>query len=178
VTVVIFAVAAALLSIERICYIWAWRYPDSFRNFCALPAVSSLGPPVAALQTLFYGFKGIQLIVFFGWCLFFGQGSILPLAGNVFSCALGGVLIGTGQFLNASVFWRLGETGVFYGNRYGYEVPWCSEFPFSLLKHPQYAGTLLSIWGFFLLMRFPHPDWLVLPALETVYYVAGAYLEQ
>jgi hypothetical protein len=37
---------------------------------------------------------------------------------------------------------------------------------------------VLSIWGFFLLMRFPHGDWYVIPALESVYYLAGAYLER
>ena len=36
----------------------------------------------------------------------------------------------------------------------------------------------MSIWGFFLIMRFPHGDWFVLPALETVYYALGAYYEQ
>ncbi len=56
--------------------------------------------------------------------------------------------------------------------------PGAEKFPFSLLKHPQYAGALLSIWGFFLAMRFPHPDWYLLPSLETLYYALGAYLEQ
>ena len=43
---------------------------------------------------------------------------------------------------------------------------------------PQYVGTVLSIWGFFLVMRFPHDDWLVLPVLETIYYTLGARLER
>jgi hypothetical protein len=30
----------------------------------------------------------------------------------------------------------------------------------------------------FLIMRFPHADWYLLPAIETVYYVLGAYCEQ
>ena len=68
--------------------------------------------------------------------------------------------------------------GAFYGERFGYEVPWCRKFPFSWFKHPQYTGALLSIWGFFLVMRFPHDDWYMLPALETVYYVLGAYFER
>jgi methylene-fatty-acyl-phospholipid synthase len=76
------------------------------------------------------------------------------------------------------VFRRLGEVGVFYGNRFGYDVPWSEQFPFSVLKHPQYVGATLSIWGFFLMMRFPHNDWLMLPSLETVYYILGSYFEQ
>ena len=57
------------------------------------------------------------------------------------------------------------------------EVAWVRGLPFSLLKHPHYVGTLLSIWGFFVLMRFPHGDWIVLPLLETAYYAIGAYYE-
>ena len=67
---------------------------------------------------------------------------------------------------------------MYYGVRFGHEVPWCRDFPFSLLKHPQYVGAVMSIWGFFLVMRFPHGDWFVLPALEAVYYALGAYCEQ
>jgi hypothetical protein len=36
---------------------------------------------------------------------------------------------------------------------------------------------VLTIWGFFLGVRFPHDDWFVLPLLETLYYVIGASLE-
>jgi methylene-fatty-acyl-phospholipid synthase len=177
-TLGLFAAAAALLSVERICYVWAWRYPESFRRFCGYPGISICGSPVAVLQKLFYSFKGIQLLVFFGWCFVYGHGSLLPPGGNAFAFTLGGILIVTGQLLNVSVFYRLGEVGVFYGNRFGYDVSWCSEFPFSILRHPQYVGAVLSIWGFFLAMRFPHSDWSILPSLETVYYIVGAYLEQ
>jgi phosphatidyl-N-methylethanolamine N-methyltransferase len=177
-TLLVFAAAAFLLSIERLCYIWAWRDPESFRRFSANPVMSVFGSPVAVLQVLFYCFKGIQLSVFFGWSLFFGKGCLAPLGGNMLSIVLGGILIATGQFLNVTVFHRLGEVGVFYGNRFGHEIPWCSEFPFSVLKHPQYVGTLMSIWGFFLVMRFPHADWSALPSLETAYYILGAYFEQ
>jgi hypothetical protein len=31
--------------------------------------------------------------------------------------------------------------------------------------------------GFFIAMRFPYHDWYLLPALETVYYGIGAWLE-
>ena len=88
------------------------------------------------------------------------------------------LLILGGQILNLRVFYQLGTVGVFYGCKFGYHVPWCHEFPFSLFSHPQYVGTLLSIWGFFLLVRFPHEDWYLLPILETVYYACSAYLEQ
>ena len=130
------------------------------------------------LRFLFYGFKILQFTVFIGWCYFHGNGSLTPFSGDLWSLAPGVVLIVGGQTLNLSVFYRLGKVGVFYGDKFGYHVPWCHRFPFSLFKHPQYAGTLLSIWGFFLVMRFPHDDWYLLPLLETGYYTLGAYLER
>lgn len=174
-----FVVAAVLLSLERVCYVWAWRAPESFRAFCARPGVMALGDPVSVLQKLFFGFKGIQLAVFFGWCYLHGYG-LLPsvMSRDFVVLAVGTAAIIAGQLLNFSVFYRLGKVGVFYGNKFGYRVPWCREFPFSFLAHPQYVGALFSIWGFFLAMGFPHDDWYLLPALQTIYYLAGAYFEQ
>ena len=171
-------VVAVLLSLERLCYVWIWRHPEAFRTLCDHPAVACIGTPVDVVQKLCYGFKVIQGAVFVGWAYVYGHGSLWPLSGGPWSLGLGGVLLVVGQLLNVSVFYRLGTVGVFYGNRLGYEMPWCRAFPFSWLKHPQYVGTVLSIWGFFLVMRFPHDDWYMLPAIETAYYVLGAYFEQ
>ena len=171
-------VAAALLSIERICYVWVWRHPESFRTLSARILANGLGGPVAALRRIFYGFKAIQLLVFVGWCYVYSGGSLWPASGSLLPLAAGLLLIVTGQVFNIGVFFRLGNNGVFYGNRFGCTIPWVKEFPFSLLKHPQYVGAVLSIWGFFIAMRFPRPDWYLLPSLETVFYFLGAYFEQ
>ena len=171
-------IAAVLLSIERLTYLWIWHFPAHFQTFCNRPPVAVFGEPVEVLQKLFYFFKLLQLAVFLGWCIIFSEGGLpLPTGGPV-SIMAGGLLIISGQFLNFSVFFRLGTPGVFYGNKFGYEIPWCSGFPFSVFRHPQYAGALISIWGFFLIMRFPHDDWMLLPILETCLYVVGAYYER
>ena len=169
---------AVLLRLERLCYVWIWRTPKAFRALCERPAVAYVGEPVDVVQKLFYGFKVIQIAVFVSWCYVYGQGALWPLSGSAWALGLGGALVVVGQILNVSVLYRLGKVGVFYGNKLGYETPWCRAFPFSLLKHPQYVGTVLSIWGFFLIMRFPHDDWYLLPTVETVYYALGAYFEQ
>ena len=171
----LFVVAAVLLSLERIAYVLVWRFPGTFRKFCAR---GQFGEPIDVLQKLFYGFKGLQLAVFFSWCYVYGGGELWPPQSGALALSIGAILIGIGQFLNFSVFAQLGKVGVFYGNKMGYKVPWCQDFPFSVLEHPQYVGTLLSIWGFFLVMRFPHADWYLLPALETLYYALGAHFEQ
>jgi len=173
--VLAFIVAAALLSLERLTYVWVWRRPLEFRDLTERFAFWAT--PIDALHALFWIFKAIQAAVFVAWCAASGS-SADGFHGGVSTLAVGAFLLLVGQVLNFGVFYRLGRTGVFYGNRLGHEIPWCQAFPFSVLKHPQYVGTVLSIWGFFLVMRFPYDDWFVLPALETVYYAAGAYWEQ
>lgn len=171
-------VAALLLGVERVAYIWISRRPHAFREVCEESFLRRAGGPVDVLTVAFYVFKAIQLAVFLGWCALFGQDTwFLPTAGG-FALAGGAALIVAGQALNFSVFRRLGRIGVFYGNRLGHEIPWQRGFPFSMLRHPQYVGVLMSVWGFFLVMRFPNPDWIALPLLQSLYYAAGAGLER
>ena len=164
------------LSAYVVCYAWVVRAPWSFRRWCARSVTLRTRSPVVVLRRLFYGFKLLQLSVFAIWCLVNGDGR-MALAPSDVAVVVGLALIIAGQFLNAMVFYRLGATGVFYGDRLGHALPWCRDFPFSLMTHPQYVGVVLSIWGLFLALRFPYDDWFLVPALETVYYVLGARLE-
>jgi len=168
--------AAVALSAERACYIWIARAPRAFGRFCAWRAVAWIGEPVAVVRALFCGFKLLQIATFAWWCRAHGEGSLAPAA-DTLVLAAGGAAIVAGQILNLAVFYRLGSVAVFYGDRFGHEVPWCRAFPFSVLSHPQYVGAVMTIWGLFAVMRFPHPDWIVLPTLETIYYALGGWLE-
>ncbi len=170
--------AAVLLSVERIAYVLIWRDPSTFKRWSKHPSVASLGGPVELLTWLFVAFKVLQIAVFAGWHLVLGDGTIWPYSRDPAVVAIGLAFIAAGQALNVSVFRRLGKVGVFYGNRLGYTVSWCQRFPFTWFEHPQYVGTVIAIWGFFIAMRFPAPDWMLIPLLETVYYTAGARLEQ
>ena len=171
------ASAAVLLSLERICYVVIARRPERFRRLCRRPALARLGEPVAVVRKLLYGFKALQGGVFAAWCLLYSGGRVGPAEPDPIVFGVGAAAVVAGQILNWSVFYRLGNVGVFYGDRLGYQVPWCYGFPFSVFLHPQYVGVVLTIWGFFFSMRFPHDDWFVLPVLETVYYAVGAQLE-
>ena len=166
--------AAALLSVERLTYVFAWRRPGDFRALCGRLGIGA--DPVRALERLFYGFKLVQLGVFAGWIVGFAEG--WPDFPEPLALIGGGLLVALGQALNLGAFWRLGRVGIFYGVRFGHDVPWCTRFPFSLIQHPQYVGTVLSIWGCFLFWRFPHPDWALIPLLETAYYLLGSALEK
>ncbi len=172
------AIAGALLALERLTYALIWYSPTSFRRTCRHWPLSRFATPVDAMQALFYLFKAIQLGVFLAWCVVFSdQFPPLPTAGPA-AISTGLALVVAGLILNGSVFWRLGKTGVFYGNKLGHDVPWIKGFPFSVVPHPQYVGTAVSVWGFFLVMRFPNPDWIALPLLQTAYYIIGARVER
>jgi methylene-fatty-acyl-phospholipid synthase len=173
----LFLGAAAALAVERVVYVWIARRPAAFRARCARPPLPQFGGPVAVVGALFSGFKLVQLSVFAAWCYALGDGSLVPSEPDYRAIAVGGALLLAGQTLNWSVFYRLGAVGVFYGDRLGHDVRWCRAFPFSVCAHPQYVGAVLSIWGLFLAVRFPHDDWLLIPALETAYYAISTYLE-
>jgi methylene-fatty-acyl-phospholipid synthase len=168
--------SAAVLSLERVCYVWVWRKPDRFVALRSRVAFLAGGDAPGALARLFVVFKILQAGVFAAWWIRFDR--IWPVAPEPLTVGIGLALAACGQVLNGAVFYQLGRIGVFYGSRLGYELPRCQGFPFSLLKHPQYVGTVLSIWGLFIAARFPAADWYWLPAIESVYYAMGSRLEQ
>ncbi|GFH15500.1 phosphatidyl-N-methylethanolamine N-methyltransferase, partial [Haematococcus lacustris] len=49
--------------------------------------------------------------------------------------------------LNVGIYKAIGKVGVYYGTRLGHTVPWVTGFPFSVVPHPQYVGSALSVWG-------------------------------
>ncbi len=167
---------AALLSLERLTYAAIWRAPNAFRRWSDRHAHGTSA--IDTLAVLFVGFKVLQVGIFVAWCLIQSGGSLKPYSLDPLVLFAGVLLIAAGQTLNLSVFRALGKVGVFYGNRLGQRVPWQRTFPFTWFEHPQYLGTVLTIWGFFVVMRFPADDWLFVPVLETIYYAAGVWLER
>ena len=170
-------IAAALLAPERLAYVWISNRPGQFAQLISrVPALRDAGP-ITVVSYLFAAFKLLQATVFVAWCLRFGGGTIVVAQQGPLGLAAGALLVGLGQWLNVRVFALLGHDGVFYGNRFGITLPWLTAFPFNVVSHPQYVGAVLSIWGFFLAVRYPADDWYVLPVLESVYYALGAHFE-
>ena len=170
----VFVVSATVLAVERVAYAVIWRQPERFAAVCR--RLFAGRDPVDVLAWLFVGFKVAQGGVFLAWCLVPG-GALGPFSRPPAPLLAGSALLLAGQVLNLGVFARLGRVGVFYGNRLGHDIAWCRGFPFSVVRHPQYVGTVLSIWGFFVALRYPASDWAALPLLETVYYVLGSLAE-
>jgi methylene-fatty-acyl-phospholipid synthase len=169
------AVCAALLSLERICYVFAWHRPAAFARAGRRWRIG--GDPVTALERAFHLFKLVQAAVFIGWWAWFTDDAAAVVSSCDEAILLGGLLVVAGQTLNFTAAWRLGRVGMFYGVRFGHRVEYCRKFPYSVFSHPQYFGTVATVWGLFLAVRFPHPDWVVLPILESAYYLVGALLE-
>jgi methylene-fatty-acyl-phospholipid synthase len=175
VTPLVIVSAALLLALERLCYVFAWRRPDAFLRWAVRLRFAADG--VSALERAFYFFKAIQVGVVVGWCVGFAHDGWIEITGSAAALAAGCALVAGGQFLNFAAMRRLGRVGIFYGVRFGHDVPRCRSFPYSLFSHPQYVGALATIWGIFLACRFPHPDWYVVPTIETAYYALGALFE-
>ncbi|XP_062217768.1 phosphatidyl-N-methylethanolamine N-methyltransferase-like [Phragmites australis] len=49
------------------------------------------------------------------------------------------------RLANILVYQLLGESGTYYGVRFGKKIPWVTEFPFDYIKDPQYVGSMLSL---------------------------------
>ena len=169
--------AAALLSLERLFYIWLCHGPRSFVAVCRSPLSGSRVDPVRVVGWVFTTFKLLQIGVITWWCVVFGDGHPWPPAARPAAISGGALLIAGGQALNVSVFRRLGRLGVFYGGQLGRRVRWRDGFPFSWFRHPQYVGAVMTIWGVLLILRYPAPDWTTVPLLETAYYWLSTKLE-
>eukprot|EP00667_Euglena_gracilis_P020479 EG_transcript_22198 len=143
-----YAILAAF-SLERLLYVYVWLNPVVWMKFCEqMP--KEWGNPWTILGKTLPLNKCIQtlslLLVHF--CI---HGFQLPrtatgvLDAYAIFTALQLLLIG--QALNWSVYFTIGKAGVYYGCRLGAKVPWVSGPPFTLCRHPQYIGAMLSLLG-------------------------------
>ena len=67
------------------------------------------------------------------------------------------LLILIGQILNFAVYYKIGIIGVYYGNKFGYNLPWITTFPFNIgIKNPQYIGCILTLCGLYKLLSLKY----------------------
>lgn len=58
------------------------------------------------------------------------------------------------------------------------QVPWVEGFPFNVVSHPQYVGSVLSIWGLVVALWQQQPEGTVLVAAYwTLLYAVTAVQE-
>lgn len=73
--------------------------------------------------------------------------SVLAAASNPSTLLPALLLLGMGQHLNYKVYQLLGMNGVYYGYRFGKSIPWVEQYPYSVMRDPQYIGCILSLGG-------------------------------
>ncbi|XP_057787829.1 phosphatidyl-N-methylethanolamine N-methyltransferase [Salvia miltiorrhiza] len=110
-------------------YYYLWNYPQSWVNLCGRGR-----DPCKAMALVSHFIKILQFVSLFSvsdlhwpppfyfWPLFL-----------------------FGQFLNIRVYQLLGEAGTYYGVRFGKKIGWVSEFPFGVIRDPQYVGSMMSL---------------------------------
>jgi phosphatidyl-N-methylethanolamine N-methyltransferase len=74
------------------------------------------------------------------------------------------------QVLNVKTFDAIGAVGVYYGTKLGHRVDWNNGFPFNVVSHPQYVGSVLTVWGLLLGAKSIYPT---IPLISTM--VVGSY---
>lgn len=133
--------------------------------------------PCIGTSRIAYIGKILQFVAFGAW--FFSVGPAgLP---SVLAAVGGLVCIGVGQWLNIAAINAIGKVGIYYGYKLGHVVPWYTGFPFSLVPHPQYVGSSLTVWGVCLLLGTPlhwNAGMLTIAVVWTACYVVSGAVEQ
>lgn len=191
-------VAVAALAVERICYTVLWLFPRPIARVCAECRVHN---PVNAIVAVFAANKAIQLAAFLGFRFLVDDASrrddarvlvgcpfASPEDGALFTLKavapwrliVGVAFCALGQTLNLATYAAIGKDGVYYGCRYGVEVPWCATFPFTASRHPQYLGAALTAWGLCVLAATDEAarrGWFGLAVVQSAYYAYMARVE-
>jgi hypothetical protein len=191
--------AVAALAVERMCYTVLWLFPRTITRVCAECRVQ----PVNAIVAVFAANKVIQLAAFLGFrllvaaaaerdddaprrdarlggCPFASSDGALALALAPWRAIVGVALCALGQTLNLATYAAIGKDGVYYGCRYGREVPWCERFPFTASRHPQYVGAATTAWGLCVLAATDEAarrGWFGLAVVQSAYYAYMARVE-
>ncbi|XP_058226629.1 phosphatidyl-N-methylethanolamine N-methyltransferase [Rhododendron vialii] len=110
-------------------YYWLWTYPQTWVDMCGRGR-----DPSKVMARVSHLLKLVQFISLFSV-------SSLSWPPPLYFWPL----FLFGQFLNFRVYQLLGESGTYYGVRFGKNVPWVTEFPFGVINDPQYVGSILSL---------------------------------
>lgn len=164
---------ALALSLPHILYMFIWFRPK-FWQTCFEQPIDTFAQVAVALKVL-------QFSSFLAWYYYAKQpGPILELqqlhAGNIFIWI---IFIAAGQVLNVGIYHAIGRVGVYYGFKLGRHVPWVNGFPFNVVSHPQYVGSVLSVWSIPALVWQQRPTGLLpITAFWTALYALTAVQEQ
>ncbi len=142
----------------------------SLASHCPLPGAAS--HPTAATACVSHAVVQFTAVLLW-WSCNREQGICLdPSRIGLIQWLAALALVAFGQSLNAGIFTAIGHEGVYYGFKLGKKVPWVNGWPFDTVSHPQYVGSVLTVWGMAALVWGQAPPSLpVLVALWTALYV-------
>jgi len=138
-----------ITSLSHILYYVIWNYPTDFVNFSQELKLS----PFKLMSNVAYIQKILQILFIYSYSI--NNNTIIPYLENL---NVGNImLIGIGQTLNLSVYYKLGIRGVYYGNKFGLELPYITTFPYNIrINNPQYIGCILTLCGLYPLISFEY----------------------
>ncbi|KAG8071416.1 hypothetical protein GUJ93_ZPchr0006g43639 [Zizania palustris] len=135
------AVAAGVGVLLPFPFYWAlWNHPQRWVDLCGTG-----DDPCRRMAQVSHVLKVLQLLALASAASF----SWPPPVYSV-------VVLAFGQYLNFKVYQLLGESGTYYGVRFGKKIPWVTEFPFGYIKDPQYVGSMLSLVALLCWVPFQH----------------------
>ncbi|KAL4181866.1 hypothetical protein AMTRI_Chr12g239590 [Amborella trichopoda] len=109
-------------------YYLLWTYPQSWVDLCGNKRDPSHIMAQVSHLIKFLQFLALLSVAHFSWPPWYSW-----------------VLFISGQYLNFKVYQLLGESGTYYGVRFGKKIAWVTEFPFGYIRDPQYVGSILSL---------------------------------
>jgi phosphatidyl-N-methylethanolamine N-methyltransferase len=126
-------ISCFLIALSSALYSFIWFNPIKYRTLVA-PT-----DPCIAMSTTAHILKLLQFLLIAATIDF--KGALhLPLS----QLCVAAVLLLIGQHLNYLCYKLLGVTGIYYGSRFGKHVKWVSDYPYSVLRDPQYLGGIIS----------------------------------
>jgi len=147
------------ISLNYLMHGFIWNCATLFSVLCGKPPLKALGGhPVDVFAKLEVVAKLVQLA---SLVLFLGSSGLQAAFqackdAPVWCWSVLGLYVLLGQTLNFAMYAAIGNDGVYYGFKLGRTIPWCFGFPFNVgLRHPQYVGVVLTLWGGLLVLLSP-----------------------
>ena len=162
--------------LEKIIYTFIWLYPNKFMN------LFNIKYPYTGVNYMFYISiitKIIQLIVVIYYLYIHSTDFVKLNIINIKFLILGFVTLFIGQYLNYNVYKQLKKKGVYYGTKFGLNIPWCYEFPYNInwLKHPQNIGIILTyISIYFIFKSFFYTKSFILETILIINIIKEIYI--
>mmetsp|Transcript_4853 Transcript_4853/g.9659 ORF Transcript_4853/g.9659 Transcript_4853/m.9659 type:complete len:193 (+) Transcript_4853:51-629(+) len=160
------------LALPHLLYAFIWYFPDMWMRMFRKSSVR-------VFESMAWLLKVVQFSSVIAWMYIRMPSGVDVFAIPPLHAVLGVGLVAFGQVLNAGIYQAIGHTGVYYGFKLGHTVPWVDGFPFNVVQHPQYVGSVASVWGMAVLVwsQGPQPDLVWLVVYWTFLYICTGVME-